>query len=89
MFEREEYHHGTRIDQHVAPVTFREGPNQLLIKVLQNNQTQSWAQDWDFLLRICDSSGGRLPLVQTIDTETGPKTIEMSQLRTDEPKEKK
>ena len=89
IFEREEYHHGTRIDQHIAAVTFHKGENKLLIKVLQNNQAQSWAQDWDFLLRICDSSGGRLPLMQVIETDAGAKTIELSQLRADEPNEKK
>ena len=89
VFEREEYHHGTRMDQHIAKVTLREGTNKLLIKVLQNNQPQSWTQNWDFLLRVSDSTGGRLPLLQMIETEAGPQTVELSQLRSDEPKEKK
>jgi len=32
-----------------------------LIKVCQNNQTDSWAQTWSFQARVCDATGGALP----------------------------
>lgn len=57
VFAREEYHHGQRLDQYVAKGTLKAGKNTLLVKVCQNDQKESWAQDWSFLLRICDSTG--------------------------------
>lgn len=56
-FEREEYHRGTRMDQYRVPVTLKAGPNTILIKVCQNEQDQPWAQDYQFQLRVCDSTG--------------------------------
>jgi hypothetical protein len=58
VFRRDEYHHGTEIDQHLAPVSLERGLNQVLIKVCQNEQTDDWAQDWAFQLRVCDDTGG-------------------------------
>jgi hypothetical protein len=37
-----------------------------VLKVCQNNQTQAWAQDWFFQVRVCDDTGGPLPLQQKI-----------------------
>ena len=51
------YHAGGQIDQYVAPVSLREGSNSILIKSCQNEQEQSWAQDWTFQLRFTDDSG--------------------------------
>ena len=51
------YHSGSDIDQFIAKVTLNEGDNAILVKVLQNEQTDSWAQDWQFQLRVCDSAG--------------------------------
>lgn len=51
------YHSGSDIDQFIAKVTLKEGDNAILVKVLQNEQTDSWAQDWQFQLRVCDSAG--------------------------------
>jgi hypothetical protein len=28
-----------------------------LLKICQNEQTEDWAQRWEFQVRICDSSG--------------------------------
>jgi hypothetical protein len=33
------------------------GMNVILLKVCQNEQTEDWAQDWKFQLRVSDSSG--------------------------------
>lgn len=65
VFEREEYHRGTRMDQYAVPVTLQAGPNTILIKVCQNEQTDSWAQKYQFQLRVCDSTGAAvLPSTQ-------------------------
>jgi hypothetical protein len=62
VFAREEYHHGQRFDQYIAAGTLKAGRNEILVKVCQNNQTDSWAQEWRFQLRLCDSVGGALPV---------------------------
>jgi hypothetical protein len=59
---REEYHHGQRFDQYTATGTLKQGKNEILVKVCQNNQTENWAQDWKFQLRLCDFTGGALPV---------------------------
>lgn len=57
VFEREEYHRSSQMDQYKVPVTLKAGQNTLMIKVCQNEQTQEWAQRYQFQLRICDSTG--------------------------------
>jgi hypothetical protein len=54
---RETYHSGTEIDQYVSHTTLQPGVNRILVKVCENEQTESWAQDWEFQLRICDAVG--------------------------------
>ena len=44
IFFREEYHHGYRMDQHVGRGTLKAGTNEILIKVCQNEQKDSWAR---------------------------------------------
>ena len=61
LFEREEYHHGMPMDHHVGKGTLKAGENVLVLKVCQNNQTETWAQDWMFQCRVCDATGGPLP----------------------------
>jgi hypothetical protein len=51
------YHTGMQIDQYVAQGTLKKGTNKILIKVAQNEQTDTWAQNWQFQFRICDSVG--------------------------------
>ncbi len=65
VFAREEYHHGQRFDQYLALGTLKPGRNELLVKVCQNNQTENWAQDWKFQMRLCDFTGGALPIKVT------------------------
>lgn len=62
VFGREEYHHGERFDQYVARGTLRKGKNELLLKVCQNDQKDPWAQVWQFKLRLCDATGGAMPV---------------------------
>ena len=57
VFGRDEYHRGQRIDQYKLPVKLNKGPNTILIKLCQNEQKQDWTVQWEFQLRVCDSSG--------------------------------
>jgi hypothetical protein len=64
LYAREEYHHGAPFDASVGKGTLQKGENVLVLKVCQNNQTESWAQNWFFQMRVCDETGGPLPLKQ-------------------------
>ena len=57
VFEREEYHRSSAMDQYKVPVTLTAGENVFLFKICQNEQTQDWAQRYQFQLRICDATG--------------------------------
>ncbi len=57
IFARDEYHRGKFLDQYKVTAKFKPGPNTILLKVCQNEQTQEWAQEWSFQLRVCDRSG--------------------------------
>ena len=57
MFAHEEYHLLTQMDQYRTPVLLQAGTNRILLKICQNEQTEDWAQDWKFQVRVCDSSG--------------------------------
>jgi hypothetical protein len=57
LFGRDEYHRGQRIDQYILPAKFRTGPNVILVKCCQNEQTQDWTVQWEFQLRVCDQTG--------------------------------
>jgi hypothetical protein len=73
VFAREEYHHGMDMDQHIGRGTLKKGRNEVLLKVCQNEQTEPWAQEWQFQLRICDALGGAVPMTvlePKIKTET-------------------
>jgi hypothetical protein len=67
VYAKEEYHHGKYLDQHVARVTLRKGRNTLLLKVCQNEQKDTWAQEWDFQVRVCDAVGGAVPLTVVLE----------------------
>lgn len=60
LFQRDEYHRGKRMDQYVVPVHLNAGANSIVLKICQNEQTEDWAQDWTFQLRVCDSSGAAI-----------------------------
>ncbi len=51
------YHAGSMIDQYIGQADLRAGTNTMLIKVCQNEQTEPWAQDWTFQLRLTDDTG--------------------------------
>ena len=60
VFGQNEYHLQKAIDQYVMNVRLRRGPNTILVKVCQNEQTEDWAGGWDFHLRICDRTGATI-----------------------------
>ena len=60
VFARPEYHRGTKMDQYVIPAEVRAGRNVLMVKLLQNEQEQSWAQDYQLQFRVTDPSGAAL-----------------------------
>ena len=39
------------------PVTLQKGLNSILLKLCQNEQKQDWTVQWEFQLRVCDSTG--------------------------------
>ena len=57
LFGRDEYHRGARIDQYRLPIQLQKGANVLLLKVCQNADVKDWTREWEFQLRVCDSSG--------------------------------
>jgi hypothetical protein len=57
VMQHEIYHASEAIDQYVATADFRAGPNTVLVKCCQNEQTEAWAGDWKFQLRLCDPLG--------------------------------
>ena len=61
LFSRDEYHRGkTRIDQFIIEGNLLEGENEILLKVCQNEQTQSWTKQWEFNFRITDRTGSAI-----------------------------
>ena len=72
--KHEIYHASEAIDQYVGEAEFREGVNRVLVKCCQNEQTEPWAVDWKFQLRICDALG--VPLGRCVpvgaDAAAGP-----------------
>lgn len=71
LFGRDEYHHGAPFDANIGRGTLKAGDNVIVLKVCQNNQTDSWAQSWQFQMRVCDDTGGPLPLKQKATTADG------------------
>jgi hypothetical protein len=57
IFAREEYHRGMSIDQYRMRGNLKVGKNVILIKICQNEQTEDWAQSWQFQIRVCDAAG--------------------------------
>jgi hypothetical protein len=62
VFARETYHQSFDQDSAAAPATLKAGRNTILVKVCQNNQTEDWAQNWMYQLRVTDPLGAGIPL---------------------------
>ncbi|HQX48277.1 MAG TPA: hypothetical protein PLR25_00105 [Planctomycetaceae bacterium] len=71
VFEREEYHRNSLLDQYRVPVLMKAGANTLMLKICQNEQPQDWAQRYQFQMRICTSTGSAIkPSTSTARNET-------------------
>ncbi|SRR6056297_1634844 len=60
VMANEVYHSGSAIDQYTADAKLRAGTNTILLKICQNEQTESWAQEWEFQFRLTDPNGKAL-----------------------------
>lgn len=60
VFGRDEYHRGTQLDQYRVKAKLKPGNNTILLKVCQNEQTEEWAQDYKYQIRVCDSTGAAI-----------------------------
>ena len=89
VYFKEEYHSGKKHDQHVANVTLKKGANELLVKVCQNDKTQSWMKPWEFAARVCDATGGALPVQQQISKDGKQVTVALGELAPAPKKEEK
>ena len=69
LFAREEYHRGMFLDQYLVRGKLKAGKNTLLLKLLQNEQTDDWAQDWSFQFRVTDFSGRAIHSAKPVATK--------------------
>ncbi|MCF6310955.1 MAG: hypothetical protein L3J39_00745 [Verrucomicrobiales bacterium] len=73
IFARDEYHRGMEIDQYQLPIQLKKGKNTLLLKLCQNEQTQSWTVEWQAQVRICDSTGTAILATDRLPTPQAKK----------------
>ena len=64
VMSNEVYHNSNSADKFSASCQLKKGDNYILVKLCQNEQTESWAQDWSFQLRVCDASGTPIETIQ-------------------------
>ena len=57
LFARDEYHRGQEMDQYKLKCRLHQGPNVILVKCCQDEQKEQWTVEWEFQLRVCDSTG--------------------------------
>jgi hypothetical protein len=57
LFGRDEYHRGQKMDQYILKCHLKKGGNTILVKACQNEQKEQWTVEWEFQLRVCDSTG--------------------------------
>jgi hypothetical protein len=60
VFGRDEYHRGHKLDQYRVPVELVAGKNVILLKICENEQTEEWAQEYQFQMRVSDASGAAI-----------------------------
>lgn len=57
VFANNVYHAGQNVDQYIGTAKLKAGKNTILLKIAQNEQTEPWAQDWTYQLRVSDPVG--------------------------------
>ncbi len=75
LFERDEYHHGAPLDANIGKGTLKKGENVIVLKVCQNAQKEDYAKVWFFQMRVCDDTGGPLPLKQKVTADGKDKLV--------------
>lgn len=71
-FAHEEYHLLTQMDQYPTRIKLQPGTNRFLLKICQNEQTEDWAQEWQFQVRVCDPTGAAvLPRAKSASGSAG------------------
>ena len=70
LFAREEYHRGMAIDQYRVTAKLNPGRNVVLLKILQNEQEEDWAQRYRYQIRVCDGAGSAILPAKTTSTST-------------------
>jgi hypothetical protein len=68
LFAREEYHRGMAIDQYRVTAKLKPGRNVVLLKILQNEQDEDWAQRYRYQIRVCDGAGSAILQAKTTST---------------------
>ena len=61
LFGRDEYHRGAQMDQYKMKCRLKKGANTILVKCCQDEQKEEWTVEWEFQLRVCDSTGTAIP----------------------------
>jgi hypothetical protein len=59
---REAYHQSFDRDMYIAPCRLVKGRNTILVKICQNDQSEAWAQNWMYQLRLTDELGAAIPI---------------------------
>jgi hypothetical protein len=72
IIESAVYHSGSEFDQFAGSGQLKAGKNTILVKLCQNEQTESWAQVWEFSLRACDEIGTAVLSQNRKPTPTAP-----------------
>ncbi len=74
VLAREAYHQGQSRDQYAGKMALKKGRNVVMLKVCQNDQPQPWAKDWSASARLCDETGGKLPIAQLPPSDSAVST---------------
>ncbi len=69
VINNEIYHVGMMTDQFAGQAQLKKGINNILFKICQNEQTEDWAQNWQFQLRVCDEFGTAILSLDRLSTE--------------------
>ncbi len=69
VMANEIYHNGISPDKFIGKTMLKKGSNDILVKVCQNNQSEPWAQRWQFQLRVCDETGKAFSIESDSSTE--------------------
>ena len=77
------YHAGSKMDQYIGRGKLKPGRNIILLKICQNEQNESWAQDWDFQCRVCDAVGTAVLSADRATSTRANKRTERRSSRTD------